>query len=269
MSKKILEIKNLTAGYKGKRIVDHVSFDLYEGEVLGIVGESGCGKSTLLKTLLNPAEYGISVEKGEAVFQGKDLLKLTEKERRQLYGSQITMVFQNSASSFNPIRTYRKQFEETLKSHNLWKGEASVREILDSFSRIHLSDGERILDSCPYELSGGMNQRVGITMATILQPAFLLADEPTSALDVTVQAEVVKELMELHQRMQFSMILVTHNMGVAVNMCDKIAVMHNGVFVELKKTAELLKNPEDEYSRRLFQAVPRLKNGRRKQKDEK
>ena len=153
MSEKVLEIRNLTAGYKGKRIVDHVSFDLYEGEVLGIVGESGCGKSTLLKTLLNPAEYGISVEEGEAVFRGKDLLKLTEKERRQLYGSQITMVFQNSASSFNPIRTYRKQFEETLKSHNLWKGEASVREILDSFSRVHLSDGERILDSCPYELS--------------------------------------------------------------------------------------------------------------------
>lgn len=266
MSEKVLEVKNLAAGYKGKKVVDHISFDLYEGEVLGIVGESGCGKSTLLKTLLNPKEYGVSVEAGEAIFQGKELLKLTEKERRQLYGNKITMVFQNCASSFNPIRTYRKQFEETLKSHKLWKGEESIQEIQEAFAKIHLTDGERILDSCPYELSGGMNQRVGITMATMLQPDFLLADEPTSALDVTVQAEVVKELIKLHKKMNFTMILVTHNMGVAVKMCDRIAVMHEGVFVEMKKTSEILKAPENEYTKRLFQAVPRLKNGRRKQK---
>lgn len=259
MSKKILEIKGLTAGYKGKRIVDHVSFELYDGEVLGIVGESGCGKSTLLKTLLNPAEYGISVEEGEAVFQGKDLLKLTEKERRQLYGSQITMVFQNSASSFNPIRTYRKQFEETLKSHNLWKGESSVREILDYFSRIHLSDGERILDSCPYELSGGMNQRVGITMATILQPAFLLADEPTSALDVTVQAQVIKEMMKLRELYGTGIAIVTHNISVVNYMADHVAVMHQGKLVEYGTKEDVLNHPQEAYTKELIGSVLRLK----------
>ncbi len=265
MNKKVLEVKNLSAGYKGKTIVKDISFDLYEGEVLGIVGESGCGKSTLLKSLLNPKEYGVLVEKGEAIFQGKNLLKLSEKERRQLYGDKITMIFQNSASSFNPIRKYRKQFEEALKSHNLWKGEESVKEIMEAFARIHLMDGERILDSCPYELSGGMNQRVGITMATMLRPDFLLADEPTSALDVTVQAEVVKELIELHESMNSTMILVTHNMGVAAKMCDRIAVMYGGEFLEIRDTKDLLSSPEQEYTRRLLKAVPTLKYGRRNQ----
>ena len=259
---KLLEVKNLSAGYGDQKVVDDVSFTLSEGEVLGIVGESGCGKSTLLKALLNPKEYGVKVMGGQAIFDHFDLLTLSENERCKLYGTQITMVFQNTASSFNPIRTYYKQFQETLRSHDLWNKATSRKQILEAFERMNLKDGERILDSCPYELSGGMNQRVGIAMATMLKPRLFFADEPTSALDVTVQAQVVQELLELHRKMNNTMILITHNMGVAAKMCDRIAVMYNGKILECRPTQELLKDPHAPYTMELLHAVPRL--GRRK-----
>ena len=259
---KILEVKHLFAGYGEQKVIEDVSFDLKEGEILGIVGESGSGKSTLLKALLNPKEYGVRIMNGEALYGDCDLFSLSDSGRRKLYGTEITMVFQNPASSFNPIRTYRKQFQETLQSHGLWKREDSTAQILKVFEKMNLKDGERILDSCPYELSGGMNQRVGIVLATMLNPRLFFADEPTSALDVTVQAQVVRELLDIHEKMKNTMILITHIMGVAAKMCDRIAVMYQGRIVECRPAAELLKDPKDPYTRELLLAVPKL--GKRK-----
>lgn len=259
MSEVLLDVKNLKAGYGKNIVVDEVSFSVKRNEIFGIVGESGSGKSTLLKALINPKEYGIQLYGGTAFFHDHELLSLSLSERKKLYGSKISMVFQNSAASFHPIRSYRKQFEETLKSHGFWEGDASIEKILDIFSKVHLPEGKRILDSCPYELSGGMNQRVGIAMAVLMNPELFLADEPTSALDVTVQKQVVNELMELHKKMKNSMILVTHNMGVAARMCDRIAVMFQGKIVECKNTELLLSNSEHPYTQRLLRAVPKLK----------
>ena len=258
MSDRLLEVTDLKAGYEDQVIVDGVSFELAENEVLGIVGESGCGKSTLLKALINPKEYGVRIFDGQAVFQGRDLFRLSDRERKELYGKDISMVFQNSSSSFHPIRTYKKQFTETLKSHALWDRESSIKQIMKTLERVNLKDKERILESCPYELSGGMNQRVGIAMAILLNPKLFLADEPTSALDVTVQKQIVEELLELHRKMKNSMILITHNMGVAARMCDRIAVMYEGKIVECEQTQVLLKSPAHPYTKELLAAVPRL-----------
>ena len=199
---------------------------------------------------------------GTAKYREYDLFRLSDRERRSLNGTEIAMVFQNSASSFNSIRTYEKQFQETLKSHGLWDSRHSGQDILEALERMNLKDGQRILNSCPYELSGGMNQRVGIAMATMLNPRLFFADEPTSALDVTVQTQVVHELLELHRNMNNTMLLITHNMGVAAKMCDRIAVMYQGRILECDETRTVLKNPQDSYTEELLRAVPRL--GKRK-----
>ena len=180
------------------------------------------------------------------------------KERRRLAGREIGMIYQNPSAAFNPIRTYRKQFTEMMKSFGSYEKEKAEREILDLFARLNLPDGKRILDSCPYELSGGMNQRVAIAAAMLPGPRLLLADEPTSALDVTTQKQVVDELQNLRKMAGMTMLLVTHNLGVAAKLADTIGIMYAGRLVEYGETKKVLNHPLHPYTRKLLAAIPTI-----------
>ena len=192
----ILEIEKLNVSYQGTSILQNINMKVEKGEILGIVGESGSGKSTLLKAMIGLLGDNGRVESGRISFEQVDLLRISSRELRNIRGAQLGMVFQNPGMSFNPIRKIGAQFLEALKNHGKIDESQATKQILDMFTRLGLREGKRILNSYPFELSGGMNQRVAIALAMILNPQVLLADEPTSALDVTVQAQCVKEMMD-------------------------------------------------------------------------
>lgn len=257
--KPILETKNLCVSYGDTKVLENININLNHREILGIVGESGSGKSTLLKSLVNLLPSNGKIEKGSIYYKNKDLINISTEELRQIRGNEISMVFQNSGASLCPIRTIEKQFIETAKSHkNISKVE--VRNLIDEiFPKIHLKDVDRILKSYPFELSGGMNQRVGIALAMISNPSIILADEPTSALDVTAQAQVVKTLMELRDTFSTSIIIITHNMGVISYMVDKVAVMYGGIIVEYGNKKDIINRPLHPYTQMLIKATPGMK----------
>ncbi len=254
----ILNIENLSITYDGiKNAVDHVSFSVKPGEIIGIVGESGSGKSTMLHSILNLLPPG-SGRKGKCEIFGKDSEEYNSKEWKKLRGSQIAMIFQDTGRYMNPISRVGKQYTDFLKLHGI-KGKANCEELeKEMLSRVHLQDVDRVLHSYPFELSGGMRQRVGIAMAMSMKPQILLADEPTSALDVTVQAQVVYEMMELRRKYGTTIVMVTHNMGVASYMSDKIGVMQNGKLVEWGKTEDIILNPKHDYTKSLLDSVVEL-----------
>lgn len=257
--KSILETKNLCVSYGDTKVLENINISLNQREILGIVGESGSGKSTLLKSLVNLLPSNGKIEKGNIYYKNKDLVNLSIEELRQIRGKEISMVFQNSGASLCPIRTIEKQFIETAKSHeNISKAE--VRNLIDEiFPKIHLKDVDRILKSYPFELSGGMNQRVGIALAMLSKPSIILADEPTSALDVTAQAQVVKTLMELRDTFNTSIIIITHNIGVISYMVDKVAVMYGGSIVEYGNKKDIINRPLHPYTQMLIKATPNMK----------
>ncbi len=256
--KDLLTVNRLCVGYGKIKAVADATFALKPGEILGIVGESGCGKSTLLKAIMNQRELGIRILGGSVVFDGRDIEDLSVGEMRELRGTKIGMIFQNPETTFNTIRKYRSQFYDTLKSHDRYRKNEAEGQILTILERLNLDDGKRIIDSCPYEMSGGMNQRVAVAMAMLMGPKLLLADEPTSALDVTVQKQVVEELLRLRDSFGTAIILVTHNIGVVRRMADQIAIMYAGRIVEQGPCGEVLKNPDHPYTRALLNAVPKL-----------
>lgn len=258
---KILEVEKLNVSYNGTPILQDFSMDLNKGEILGIVGESGSGKSTLLKAVMGLIGDNGRVESGRLQFQDTDLLRISKEEMRRIRGTKIGMVFQNPGMSFNPVRKIGKQFLEAMRSHGKVDEKQATRQILDIFAKLSLRDGERILKSYPFELSGGMCQRVAIALAMVMNPELLLADEPTSALDVTVQAQCVKEMMDLRQQLGTTIIIVTHNMGVVSYMADKIAVMYAGNLVEYGRKKDVLQNPQHPYTKALIKAIPVIGGG--------
>ena len=257
--KPILETKNLCVSYNDTKILEDINISINKGEILGIVGESGCGKSTLLKSLVRLLPSNAKIENGSINYLDRDLVKLTNEELRQIRGREISMVFQNSGAALCPIRTIEQQFVEVAKSHeNISKKE--VRRLIDDiFPKINLKDIDRILKSYPFELSGGMNQRVGIALAMLSNPSLILADEPTSALDVTAQAQVVKTFMKLRDNFNTSIIIITHNMGVVSYMVDKVAVMYGGKVVEYGKKKDIINNPRHPYTKMLIKSTPSMK----------
>lgn len=257
--KPILETKNLCVSYGSTKILEDINISVNKGEILGIVGESGSGKSTLLKSLVNLLPSNAKIENGNINYLGRDLVKLSNEELRQIRGNEISMVFQNSGASLCPIRTIESQFIEVAQSHeNISKEE--VRLLIDDiFSKINLKDVDRILKSYPFELSGGMNQRVGIALAMLTNPSLILADEPTSALDVTAQAQVVKTFMKLRDSFNTSIIIITHNMGVVSYMVDKVAVMYGGKIVEYGSKKDIIHNPLHPYTQMLIKSTPSMK----------
>ena len=252
----ILSVSRLSAGYDGKKAVADLSFSLKEGEILCLVGESGCGKSTVLKALLSAPE--VTLFSGDAVLYDTALSSLSAKERARFCSEKIGMIFQSPGTAFNPIRSYRKQFIETLKSHKKYDAKSFGQDAAAAFGKVELKETERILSSCPYSLSGGMNQRAALALAMLLKQGILFCDEPTSALDATIQLQVAEELKKLRDENAMSMIIVTHNAALACFLADRIGVMYAGRLVELGTAEEVLKAPKHPYTKSLISAIPSL-----------
>ena len=257
----ILDVKQLDVSYSGTQILKDVTLELNSGEILGIVGESGSGKSTLIKAVIGLLGDNGQIDHGSLKFDGIDLIRIKGEEFRKLRGTRLGMVFQQPGSSFNPIRKIGTQFYEALKAHEKIEKEEAKERILEILRQLRLEDGERVLNSYPFELSGGMNQRVAIALAMVLNPELLLADEPTSALDVTVQAQVVRQMMDLRDKFGTAIIIVTHNMGVISYMVDKIAVMYAGHLVEYGPKVDVMLHPQHPYTKALIAAIPQIEGG--------
>ena len=254
MSDQLLKINGLSASYGDEDIVKDVSFAMSPGEIVCIVGESGSGKSTLIKAIHGMG--GIKVTGGNIMFDGEDITAMASKDRRKLMGSGIGLIPQDPGASFNPIRKLDVQFREALAGHDMAYDEDRIDEML---KKIGLQHGKAVLKNRPFELSGGMNQRIAIAAAMLFEPRLLLCDEATSALDVTTAGAVVEELLKIRETNGTSILLVTHHLGIARKMADNIGIMKDGKLIEYGATAGIFESPENEYTKKLIRDVPRLK----------
>ena len=238
--------------------VNGVSFDIAAGETLGIVGESGCGKSVTSLAVLGLLPRAGRVRTGRAVFGDQDLVKLSDRELRNVRGKEIAMVFQDPMSSLNPVLTIGRQLREPLQTHfdmNRREAEARAAELLD---RVGIPSAKSRLRDYPHQFSGGMRQRVMIAMALACKPKLLIADEPTTALDVTIQAQILEILRELVAEENAALILITHDLGVVAGMCERVNVMYAGMFMETGTAEQLFGHPRHPYTLGLLQSIPRL-----------
>ena len=255
----LLRYDRVDIAYNGRKVVEGVSFTLEQGEILGIVGESGSGKSTVIKAAMGLLGPSGQVTRGDIYYKGRDLPDLSPAELRKLNGPELGMIFQYAGASFCPIRTVGAQLYESMTEHESLSKADFTKRACDLMQKIGFEDGRRILDSYPFELSGGMQQRVGIASAMLMNPSVLFADEPTSALDVSVQKQVVEEMLLMRKAFGISIVIVTHNIGVVGAMADNVLVMRNGKTVEYGETRQVLEHPREEYTKTLMAAVPRLK----------
>ncbi len=254
----MLKVSHLTVEYEGKPVVSDVSLQIGKGQIVSLVGESGSGKTTVLRTVFGLLPKAAVIRHGDVTLDDQQLLSYTPAQWRNLHGSEFSMIFQDSGAMLNPIRRIGSQFDEYLRTHEkMSRTEARKREE-ELLRNVCLKDTKRILRSYPFQLSGGMRQRVGIAMALAFQPRLLLADEPTSALDVTTQAQIVQQMMQMRSELNMSILLVTHNIGVAAYMSDHIIVMKDGKIVEEGSREEILNHPKADYTRALLNAVPIL-----------
>lgn len=261
MTEPILQVKDLKTYYYSQKTtvaaVDGVDFSLEKGSVLGIVGESGCGKSTVARSLVGLLDHANSrTVAGSVIFDGRDVLQMDKEELRQIRGKRISMIFQDPFVSLNPVYTIKDQIYEVLKVHeNLPKAQAEER-VLELLRLVGIPHPELRLNSYPYQLSGGMQQRVMIAIALACQPEILLADEPTTALDVTVQAQIMELISQLKEEREMSIILISHNMGIIAEMCDQMLVMYGGVVVEEGSCKQIFAAPKHPYTIGLLGAIP-------------
>ena len=258
----MLEVRDLTISFRSDDgdipAVRSVSFNVQKGETLAIVGESGSGKSVtamaLTRLLPEPAAL---YESGEILLEGKSILQMDEKRLRRVRGNQIAYVFQEPATSLNPVFSVYEQIAETIRLHRPDVREVR-REVIHWLDQVGIVDSARRLKDYPFQLSGGMQQRVMIAMALCCQPAILVADEPTTALDVTIQRQILDLFQALKIKYRMSMILITHNFGIIRGLADKVAVMFRGRVVEFGSTESVLRQPEHPYTRALIECIPRL-----------
>ena len=255
----LLTYRSVEVSFNGRAVTHDVSFTLHAGEILGIVGESGSGKSTLLKAAMGLLGNGGLVTKGDIWFKGKDLPDLPEKELRKICGAGIGMIFQDAGASLCPIRTIGEQIYESMSAHMEITRSQAREKALALFEKLQFKDGQRIWNSYPFELSGGMNQRAGIAIAMLMEPPVLLADEPTSALDVAVQKQVIEEMLHLRELFGTAIILVTHDIGVVSAMADTVLVLKDGRIMEFGTAQQVLREPRDAYTRKLLAPVPKLR----------
>jgi oligopeptide/dipeptide ABC transporter ATP-binding protein len=258
----LLEVNNLRTYFPTRRglvrAVDGVSFYLDRGELLGLVGESGCGKSmTALSVMRLIAPPGKIVE-GEILFDGQDLLKLSDAEMRQMRGDDIAMIFQDPMTSLNPVFTVGEQIAEALRLHRKLSRKDAKRAAIEAMREVAIPDPARRIDDYPHQLSGGMRQRVMIAMALACNPKLLIADEPTTALDVTIQAQILELLDELRKQRELAVLLITHDLGVVAEVADRVAVMYTGRIVEESPVDELFARPKHPYTEGLLRSVPKL-----------
>ncbi|MBN9442122.1 ABC transporter ATP-binding protein [Bosea sp. (in: a-proteobacteria)] len=264
----LLEIENLSVEFPTSqgtlRAVDRIDLTLDEGEVLGVVGESGSGKSVTMLALMGLVGYPGRVRADKLRFDGRDLLTMSARERRQLTGKDVAMIFQEPSTSLNPCFTIGFQLAETLRKHEGMDRKAAKRRAIELLEQVGIPAPESRLTAFPHQLSGGMNQRVMIAMAIACNPRLLIADEPTTALDVTIQAQILELLMSLQRERGMALVLITHNMGVVAETAQRIMVMYAGQIMEERKVDALFADPQHPYSAALLAALPeRSENARR------
>ncbi len=259
----LLEVRNLSVEFASHgrwlRAVERVSFEVAEGEVMGLVGESGSGKTVTCRAILRLLDGpNARTQGGEARFEGQDLLRLGARELRALHGRRIAMIFQNPSSYLDPLMTVGRQVAEPLVHHEgLGSREARARAV-ELLRQVGIPDPRRNVDAYPHQLSGGMRQRAMIAAAVACKPRLLVADEPTTALDVTVQAQILRLLLELRDRTGLAIILITHALGVVAATCDSVAVMYAGRITERASKRELIGHPKHPYTRGLIRSQPDL-----------
>ena len=261
----LLEVQGLTTAFSadyGETVsVDHISFHVDEGETVCIVGESGCGKSVTSLSIMGLLGRGGAVTDGSVLFDGKNLLDLSEKELDEIRGNRMSMIFQDPLTSLNPVFTIGNQITESIRTHmHLDKQEAAARaeKIL---SQVGMPDAHAAMKKYPHTLSGGMRQRAMIAMALCCNPALLIADEPTTALDVTIQAQIMSLLKKLKKEIGMSLILITHDIGLVASMADRVLVMYAGQIIEEAPVKELFASPHHPYTRALLATVPSIYDG--------
>ncbi|MDF2669559.1 MAG: peptide transporter ATP-binding protein [Paenibacillus sp.] len=260
---KILDVQDLRVSFRvhGGEVqaVRGVSFHVNKGEAVGIVGESGCGKSVTAQTIMRLIPSPPSMIKGGTIgFMGQDLLKKTEKQMQSIRGKEIGMIFQDPMTSLNPTLTVGKQISEGLTKHQNLSAHAAKLKAVEMLSLVGIPNPEDRVKQYPHEFSGGMRQRVMIAIALACNPSLLIADEPTTALDVTIQAQILRLMKSLQQDLGTSIILITHDLGVVAEMCDRVIVMYAGKVVESGTKMEIFKNPKHPYTKGLLRSIPRL-----------
>ena len=254
----LLEINNVDISYGKRLIVKNSNIVLEKGEICSIVGESGSGKTTVIRAVLGLLAGGGKVTAGDIIYDGRSLLTLNDKEWRDLRGHDISMIFQDSGAMMNQTRLIGNSYVEYIRTHEKVSKKEAWAKGAEMLSRMRLPDPDRIMRSYPFQLSGGQRQRVGIAMGMTYQPKLLLADEPTSALDVTTQAQIVRQMMELRDEYGTSIIIVTHDLGVASYMADKVVVMKDGEIEDQGTREHILRETQNAYTRKLMDAVPSL-----------
>ncbi|AOV06842.1 ABC transporter ATP-binding protein [Sporosarcina ureilytica] len=263
--KTILEVINLQTTFftdSGEiPAVDHINFHVKEGEVLGIVGESGCGKSVTSLSIMGlvPNPPG-KIVGGEIRFEDKDLLKMTERQMRQVRGNDIAMIFQEPMTSLNPLFTIGNQMVEAILIHEKkWSKKQAHERSVEMLKLVGLPRANDLMREYPHQLSGGMRQRVMIAMALVCDPKVLIADEPTTALDVTIQAQILKLMKELNTRLNTAVLLITHDLGVVAETCERVIVMYAGQIIEEAPVKTIFENPQHPYTKGLIQSVPDMR----------
>lgn len=260
---KLLEVKDLKTYFYTDdgvvKAVDGVNFSVEAGKTIGIVGESGCGKSITAMSILRliPDPPG-KIVNGEIIFEGEDLTKVSDERIREIRGNNISMIFQEPMTSLNPVFTVGYQIGEVLMLHQKLNEEEARERAIEMISLVGIPNPERIVDEYPHQLSGGMRQRIMIAMALACQPKLLIADEPTTALDVTIQAQILELMNDLKNRLNTSIMLITHDLGVIAEMADHVIVMYSGKVVEDAPVLELFNNPKHPYTIGLMRSIPSL-----------
>lgn len=260
----LLEVKNLSVSFRNSKgdieAVKDVSFNIKKGELVAVVGESGSGKSVTALSIMQLLPYPLAYHPhGEIIFDGTDVMKLSEKQLQNIRGRRISMIFQEPMTSLNPLHTIEKQLTESILLHKNMSRKQAHKRCMELMELVELSSLKDRMDSYPHKLSGGQRQRVMIAMALACEPELLIADEPTTALDVTVQAQILKLLKDLQKKLGMAILLITHDLTIVKKISDRVCVMHQGKMVEEGKTSSIFKNPEHEYTKHLLSSEPKGK----------
>ena len=262
MSENILSVQNLHTSFTTSKgdvhAVNGVSFNLEAGKILGIVGESGSGKSVTAYSIMGILESNGKITEGSVLYKGKDITKFTEKEMRDFRGKCCSIIFQDPMTSLNPVFTVGSQLKEAIELHTDRKGKEAEARAIEMLTLVGVNEPEKRIKQYPFELSGGMRQRVMIAMALSCEPDILIADEPTTALDVTIQAQILELMQDLQKKLGMAIIMVTHDLGVIADMCDEIIVMYGGRVCERGTAEDIFYRPSHEYTKGLLQSIPNV-----------